>query len=92
MEPIDYSRGRNNEVSKLAFSKLKPSIDAMRRAVYNLVDGNKCTREIVEELGKLPHEISGRFTDLKNSNKIYLVRKVKYNNSTFSVYAKTNHN
>jgi hypothetical protein len=88
MEPIDQSRGRHNEVSKLAFSKLKPSIDAMRREVYKLVDGRRCTREIGEMLDKLPHEISGRFTDLKNSNKIVLVRKIKYKSGTFSVYTK----
>lgn len=85
----DLSRGRRNPVSKIAFQKVKESADVMRHRIFNLINGVKSTRQICEELGKLPHEISGRFTELKAANKIYLKTKTLYNGKLYSVYEKT---
>lgn len=84
----DLSKGRHNDVSKIAFQKSRPSHDLMRNKVFTLVDGVKCTQQIYDEIGKLPHELSGRFTELQRANKIYRVRKIVYKGSTCSVYAK----
>lgn len=88
MGPIDYSRGRNNEVSKIAFEKSKVSHDVMRARIFQLIDGKRCTRQIEEMLKKMPNEISGRFTELARANRIYLVKKVMYKGRKFSLYAK----
>lgn len=88
MRHQDYSRGRNNEVSRIAFEKSKESHDVMRARVFKLINGKRCTRRIEEMLGKTPNEISGRFTELRNANKIYLVGKVFYKGRTFSLYDK----
>jgi aminopeptidase-like protein len=65
MEPIDYSRGRNNANSKLAFTKVKETIPKMWERVYELVDGKNSTLDIATILRVQIHKISGRFSELK---------------------------
>lgn len=67
---FDVSRGRDNEMSKLANKKVNKVKD--RELVFNLIDGDKSTKEISTILGKEIYRISGRFTELKASGKIEL--------------------
>lgn len=67
---FDISKGRDNEMSKLANKKVNKVKD--RELVFNLIDGDKSTKEISTILGKEIYRISGRFTELKASGKIEL--------------------
>lgn len=89
MEPIDYSRGRNNENSKAAFETIKEKIPAMWIKVYNLIDGIRSTLEIANILGVPIHVISGRFSELKAKNKIYQTSSTKIGGKSYAVYSKT---
>ena len=82
----DLSRGKNNELSKEAWSKVDAK--GSRAEVLALIDGNKCTIEIAFELGKQIHKISGRFTELKASDQIVKIGKKEINGGWYSVYQK----
>lgn len=86
--PIDYSRGRHNELSKEAFEKVKPHINATHAKILELIDGNLCTYEIAVMLGKELHKISGRFGELEKMHKIQFVGKKNINGSNYSIYKK----
>ena len=85
-EQLDLSRGKDNELSKEAFSKV--DTQKGRNDVLSLVDGILTTFEIAEKLGKPIHKISGRFTELKKSDDIVFLEKKKVNGATYSVYKK----
>ena len=89
MEPTDYSRGRNNENSKLAFKKVTETIPKMWELVYNLVDGKNSTIDIAGLLGVPIHTISGRFSELKAKQKIYQSSSKKIASKSYAVYSKT---
>jgi len=89
MEPTDYSRGRNNENSKLAFKKVTETIPRMWELVYNLVDGKNSTIDIAGLLGVPIHTISGRFSELKAKQKIYQTSSKKIGSKSYAVYSKT---
>lgn len=89
MEPIDYSRGRNNSNSKLAFTKVKETIPKMWEKVLNEVDGIKSTQEIANILRVPIHTISGRFSELKAKHKIYQTSSNKIGSKHYAVYSKT---
>ena len=86
----DLSRGRNNDNSKLAFQKVKPTIPAMKITILGMVDGLRSTYDIASYLGVPIHKISGRFSELKASHKIIQTSLKKHGNSHFAVYTKTN--
>jgi hypothetical protein len=77
---FDVSKGRDNEMSKIANKKVNKVKD--RELVYNLVNGDRSTKEISIILGKEIYRISGRFTELKASDKIEL----SHYKDGFSVY------
>lgn len=90
MEPIDYSRGRNNENSQHSFGLIKGVVESGRLQVLKHVDGIKSTIEIAEEMGLPLHKISGRFSELKAKQKIFQVATRKIGRSRFAVYQKIN--
>ena len=90
MKAQDYSRGRNNANSQQSFINICGSVDSMRMKVYNLVDGVKSTYEIAEVLEVPLHKISGRFSELKASQKIIQITNKKIGNSHFAVFKKSN--
>ena len=83
----DLSRGKKNAISKEAFNKVDKEAD--RQKVLSLIDGELCTFEIAEKLGKPIHKISGRFTWLKSQGDIRLKGAKTIQNSKYSVYEKT---
>ncbi|GEJ46059.1 hypothetical protein [Chryseobacterium sp. ON_d1] len=89
MDIQDYSRGRNNANSKLAFQKAKVTIPKMWEKVYDLVDGIRTTIEIANILGVPIHTISGRFSELKAKHKIYQITSRKIGSKSYAVYSKT---
>ncbi len=89
MDIQDYSRGRNNANSKLAFKQVKVTIPKMQDRVLNEVDGIKSTIEIANILGVPIHAISGRFSELKAKQKIYQTSSKKHGRTSYAVYAKT---
>ncbi|MCC3214988.1 hypothetical protein LIV57_06860 [Chryseobacterium sp. X308] len=89
MDIQDYSRGRNNANSKLAFQQVKVIIPKMQDRVLNEVDGIKSTIEIATILGVPIHTISGRFSELKAKQKIYQTSSKKIGSKSYAVYSKT---
>lgn len=89
MDIQDYSRGRNNANSKLAFQQVKEAIPKMWEKVLNVVDGKRSTLDIANILGVPIHTISGRFSELKAKNKIYQTSSKKIGSKSYAVYAKT---
>jgi len=89
MDIQDYSRGRNNANSKLAFEKIKHTVESNRMTVYNKVDGVKSTLDIATEMGVSIHQISGRFSELKAKQKIYQISSKKIGSKSYAVYTKT---
>ena len=85
----DYSRGRNNTNSKLAFNTIKNTVESNRIAVYNKVDGIKTTLDIATELGVPLHYVSGRFSELKAKQKIFQTSSKKIGSKSYAVYTKT---
>ena len=83
---LDFSRGRENEVSKEmnAVNNLVREKDI--ETVLSLIDGIRCTMEIADIMGKPINKISGRFTQLKALNKIRAIGVKKINNSKFTIY------
>ncbi|WPO89913.1 hypothetical protein [Chryseobacterium sp. HR92] len=51
MDIQDYSRGRDNANSKLAFQQVKVMIPKMQDRVLNEVDGVSSTLDIANKLG-----------------------------------------
>ncbi|KAA2223000.1 hypothetical protein [Chryseobacterium sediminis] len=89
MDIQDYSRGRNNANSKLAFKQAKVTIPKMQHKVYELVDGINSTIEIANILGVPIHTISGRFSELKAKQKIFQSSSKKIGSKSYAVYTKT---
>lgn len=89
MDIQDYSRGRNNANSKLAFKQVKVTIPKMQDRVLNEVDGIKSTIEIANILGVPIHTISGRFSELKAKQKIFQTASKKIGRTSYAVYTKT---
>lgn len=85
----DYSRGRDNANSKLAFKQVKVTIPKMQDRVLNEVDGIKSTIEIANILGVPIHTISGRFSELKAKQKIFQTSSIKIGSKSYAVYTKT---
>lgn len=89
MEIQDYSRGRNNANSKLAFQQVKETIPKMWEKVLNEVDGIKSTLDIANILGVSIHQISGRFSELRAKQKIFQTSSKKIGSKSYAVYSKT---
>lgn len=89
MDIQDYSRGRNNANSKLAFEKIKNTVESNRITVYNKVDGVKSTLDIATEMGVSIHQVSGRFSELKAKQKIFQSSSKKIGSKSYAVYSKT---
>lgn len=89
MDIQDYSRGRDNTNSKLAFQQAKVTIPKMWEKVYELVDGIRTTIEIATILGVPIHTISGRFSELKAKQKIFQTSSKKIGRKSYAVYSKT---
>ena len=89
MDIQDYSRGRNNTNSKLAFKKVKETIPKMWERVLNEVDGKRSTIEIANLLRVPIHTISGRFSELKAKQKIFQSSSTKIGSKSYAVYSKT---
>lgn len=83
---IDFSRGRENEVSK-QMNKVNSKVrENDLSIVLGLIDGKKCTLEIAEIMNKPINKISGRFTQLKAMNRIKPIGTKKINQSKFTIY------
>ncbi|WP_126654082.1 hypothetical protein [Chryseobacterium aureum] len=89
MDIQDYSRGRDNANSKLAFQQAKVTIPKMQDRVLNEVDGIKSTLDIANKLGVPIHTISGRFSELKAKQKIFQTSSKKIGSKSYAVYTKT---
>lgn len=89
MDIQDYSRGRDNANSKLAFQQVKVTIPKMQDRVLNEIDGIKSTLDIANILGVPIHTISGRFSELKAKQKIYQTSSKKIGRKSYAVYTKT---
>ncbi|WP_312306463.1 hypothetical protein [Chryseobacterium sp.] len=89
MDIQDYSRGRDNANSKLAFKQAKVIIPKMQDRVLNEVDGIKSTLDIANILGVPIHTISGRFSELKAKQKIFQTSSKKIGSKSYAVYTKT---
>lgn len=89
MDIQDYSRGRDNTNSKLAFQQIKVTIPKMQDRVLNEVDGIRSTIEIANILGVPIHTISGRFSELKAKQKIFQTSSKKIGSKSYAVYSKT---
>jgi hypothetical protein len=89
MEPTDYSRGRNNEVSKEAFKIVKQTLSATKLEILSHVDGILCTLEIANRMGRFLHKISGRFSELEAAGKIIKIGIKKIDNSPYGIYIKS---
>jgi hypothetical protein len=76
----DISRGRNNDLSKIANQKINKVKG--RELVLNLIDGNRSTKDITSYLQTDINKISGRFTELK---KLELI-EFSHSKEGFSVY------
>lgn len=89
MDIQDYSRGRENANSKLAFQQVKVTIPKMQDRVLNEVDGISSTLDIANKLGVPIHTISGRFSELKAKQKIFQTSSKKISSKSYAVYSKT---
>lgn len=83
---IDFSRGREN-----ALSKQMNDVNNKVRAndcdrVLSLIDGIRCTQDIADIMDKPINKISGRFTQLKAMNLIKAIGTKSINNSKFTIY------
>ncbi|WP_288435293.1 hypothetical protein [uncultured Chryseobacterium sp.] len=88
MDIQDYSRGRDNANSKLAFQQAKVTIPKMQDRVLNEVDGISSTLDIANKLGVQIHTISGRFSELKAKQKIFQTSSKKIGSKSYAVYTK----
>jgi hypothetical protein len=84
---IDFSRGRENELSKEMNAVNNQVRQKDLETVYSLIDGIRCTSEIADIMGKPINKISGRFTQLKALNRIKPIGSKQINNSKFTIYA-----
>ena len=82
----DYSRGRNNDISKLMNDKVKHTKEQTYANILWLINGERCSMEIAELLEKDLHKISGRFSELKAQNKIIATTRKNYKGSVYAVF------
>lgn len=72
-EPLDYSRGKKNEFSKKAFTRVK--VESMKGLILRMVCESSIQgitlKECASKLDRLPHTISGRFSELQHDGKIH---------------------
>ncbi len=83
---IDFSRGAKNALSREMHKSMKGTKRAMQLKVLSLIDGQRCTKEIADHLGKFLHQVSGRFSELKASGEIVEVGRKEYDGSKYTVY------
>ena len=65
---LDFSKGRDNPNSAAAHAKLRPSKAVARRevwlAIYDSGKSGMTLEAISAKVGKMPHQVSGRCTEL----------------------------
>lgn len=70
----DLSRGKVNRHSQVAHESIRARKPSMRDSVCALIDGAGRTGQTLEQvcavLHKLPHQLSGRITELKKLGRI----------------------
>jgi hypothetical protein len=83
----DLSRGRRNPQSQAAHARLLPFKPSMRQRCYDYIESQgsygATLKELCDILGKLPHQLSGRVTELVASEK---VRRTKSERLEHAVY------
>ena len=85
---LDYSRGASNPISQHAFKRVVKTRENVKTKIMELLNGERCTYDIAQLLGKELHKISGRFSELIHEGKIILVRHKIINGSVYGVYLK----
>ena len=88
MNTTDISRGKNNEVSQIAFKENVSTREVDRQKVFQLINSQRNTHEIAEIMGKQIYQISGRFTELKKERKITTIGFSFYKGKRGTIYAK----
>lgn len=73
---FDTSRGRDNQHSQAAHEKLKPKKTSDRYQVWRLIhlSGKQglTLEQIASQMGKFPHQISGRISELRKQGAIFV--------------------
>ena len=88
MNTTDISRGKNNQISKIAFKENVSTREIDRKRVFELINSARNTHEIAEIMGKQIYQISGRFTELKKERKITTIGFSFYKGKRGTIYAK----
>ena len=88
MNTTDISRGKNNQISQIAFKENVSTREVDRQKVFQLINSQRNTHEIAEIMGKEIHQISGRFTELKKERKITAIGFSFYKGKRGTIYAK----
>ncbi len=83
---LDYSRSASNPISQLAFKRVIKTRENVKTKIMELLNGERCTYEIAQLLGKELHKISGRFSELIHEGKIIQVSTKIVNGSMYGVY------
>lgn len=86
--PQDISRGRENPKSKQAFERVKKNLsemqDRVRIFVYACGFAGATLEEVAKAFDKLPHQLSGRFSEL--NHKFHVIFDSNRERNGFSVY------
>ena len=88
MNTTDISRGKNNDVSQIAFKENVSTREIDKKRVFELNNSARNTHEIAEIMGKEIHQISGRFTELKKEGKLTPIGFSFYKGKRGTIYAK----
>jgi hypothetical protein len=71
---------------------IRPTVKKRHLEIYDLISASGSegitSKEICETLGKLPHQISGRFSEMVALDLIIVDRWVKIGKSTYGVWIK----
>ena len=88
MNTTDISRGKNNEVSQIAFKENVSTREIDRKRVFELINSQRNTHEIAEIMGKEIHQIYGRIKEIKKERKITSIGFSFYKGKRGTIYAK----
>jgi predicted transcriptional regulator len=91
VDPTESRHGGNGN-SRSAFASLKPSLKGLRGRVFRMIAKGRAKRlsTIANRLGKLPHQISGRLTELKRFGFVSVTHSTENSRGNLeSVYSAT---
>lgn len=83
----DLSRGRRNPQSQAAHARLMPHRPNMRQRCYDFIESQgsygATLAELCTCLNKLPHQLSGRLTELRAQGRIVLNGMVRNDHAVY---------